>query len=81
MAWRLVKNPKGLWNIFSTVVDDFVYYDCTDEEIVEVYQEKAKQEAKEQAEYAMTRYNQGFRVLKYEEALDIIERNHGDYDE
>lgn len=36
MAWRIVKQPNGLFARFSDVVDDFTHYDMTEAEALEV---------------------------------------------
>lgn len=35
MAWRFVRQPNGLFAIFSEVVDDFTVYDMTPDEMAE----------------------------------------------
>lgn len=85
MAWRLVKKPDGLYNIFSTVVDDFVYTDCTKDEVFDIFEKKAVEEARRDVEERFENLENGFRVLTYEDALAHIHRCHrqgeDDYEE
>lgn len=77
MGWRLVKKSEGVYNIFSTVVDDFVYTDCTEEEVYEIFREKAIDEANRETETRFLMLKEGIRVLTYEDAITHITRFHG----
>lgn len=35
MGQQIIKQPNGLYAVWSTIVDDFVLYDCTPEDIIQ----------------------------------------------
>lgn len=37
MSWRIIQQPDGLWSIYSTVVEDFVCTDFTEDELRKFY--------------------------------------------
>ena len=37
MGWQVLKQPNGLYCIFSTVVDNVIYYDGTKEQVINVF--------------------------------------------
>jgi hypothetical protein len=41
MSHQIIKQPNGLYAIFSTVVDDFIWTDCTPEDIIEMRTKEA----------------------------------------
>lgn len=41
MGRQIVKQPDGLLAVWSTVVDDWVMFDCTPDGLVEAYAEEA----------------------------------------
>lgn len=45
MGHQVIIQPDGLLSVFSTGVDGFVYIDATDQELIEFYAEKSKQES------------------------------------
>lgn len=62
----IVKQPDGLYSIFSTVVDHFVFIDADIEELKNYFNcnERVERELKSP-------------VMSYEEATDIIDFYHG----
>lgn len=83
MSWRFVAYdaPDGSekWAIWSTVVDAWVYYDMTEDELIEVYveraAERARETAKEQIEDAKTGERMYHDTLPRQEAIEQLE-NH-----
>ena len=74
MAWRIVKQPNGLYARFSEIVDDFTEYDMTKEETISIcinQYDCGKQTAEDKIQRAVD--NPG----RYEEAMDIVEKIHG----
>ena len=72
MPARGIKQPNGLYARFSTVVDDFTDWDCTREELWNIFQDEGgitfanrKMESADQHTY------------RFEEALRIIGALHG----
>jgi hypothetical protein len=69
MAWRIVKQPDGLYSRFSEVVDDFTHRDMTKLEAYELCrQEMGVCDAQLKMSYADAN------PARWEEALGIIER-------
>ena len=47
MGQQIIKQPNGLYAIWSTHVDDFLWYDMTAEEYVKIRADEAAEEARE----------------------------------
>ena len=45
MGLQIIQQPNGKFAIFSTVVDAFTVYDATEEEIIQEFGDKARQDA------------------------------------
>lgn len=63
MGWQIIKQPNGKYCIFSSVVDNVIYYNATPEEVVNAF---VKQEADRIA-------------LKVNEIIDLLERGGNPY--
>lgn len=46
MAWTIIRQPNGKLMIWSSVVDEPVYYDITEEEYIEIMANEARDKAK-----------------------------------
>lgn len=46
MGHRLVAQPNGRYAIFSTVVDNIIVYDCTEDDLVDYYSECEREKAR-----------------------------------
>lgn len=55
MPQMILRQPDGLYCVFSTVVDDFLVYDASPEELWEWHRERAEQEARRQFDAALER--------------------------
>ena len=68
MAWRIVKQPNGLYARFSDVVDDFTHYDMTEEEAVDLCLDYlGRQDSREKvgrAKQHPERYEDEFETIK-----------------
>lgn len=40
MGWGVYKSPDGMYVVWSTIVTDFIWFNCTAEEIAEVWREE-----------------------------------------
>lgn len=47
MGHQIVKQPDGRLAVFSTTADGFLFFDATEEEVVEYYAEEAAERARE----------------------------------
>lgn len=46
MAWTIIRQPNGKLMVWSSVVDEPVYYDITEEEYIEIMANEARDKAK-----------------------------------
>ncbi len=75
-----VKLPDGRWQVFSTVVDDFVTEPMTFEELREFRRGQAVREADAETDSLLTSIPR-INVMSYDEALETIKLMHdGDDD-
>lgn len=56
MGWITARQPNGKICILSTIVDQIIYDNLTDEEYVKVYVERAIENAKSEAERNLKRW-------------------------
>lgn len=82
MGYQIIKQPNGLWCIYSTVVDGFIILDATKVEIVKFYIDKAADRVREEvltAFYKIETEEKPYRqfTISYEEALRNHIANHG----
>lgn len=47
MTHQIIKQPDGLYAIFSSVVDDFIWTDCTPEDIIDIQVKEAEKTIRE----------------------------------
>jgi hypothetical protein len=81
MGRQIIKNPKGLYNIFSSVMDNWILVDATKEEVIEFHAEEAAKEARAHAERIIELIEHGKRThfqftMTYEEAEQRIKEVH-----
>ena len=85
MAGRqIIIQPDGLYAIFSNVVDGWVLYDCTAEDVIDYFVSEAAEAEQEKISVVLDRIqdNEAYRVyeqftLTFEEA-DAMHRDHFD---
>lgn len=83
MGRQIIKQPNGKYCVFSSIVDNIIYYDMTPGEIIEAYVEEEKESIKERVDKAIEKlesdspHKSQFR-MSYEEMLDTIKNIHGD---
>lgn len=53
MGQQIIKQPDGRLAVWSTVVDDWVIFNATPEELLDYYAEEAAQEARRQTQRAL----------------------------
>lgn len=68
MARRIVRQPDGLLSVWSTIVDNFIITDATEEQLLEELLEEAVQKERERIkrdiENARTDYDYHLRLMK-----------------
>ena len=76
MAERIVVKPNGLFAEFSEIVDDFIHFNMTEEEVYEIYRLRAIEESKRTVAFKISTAKHD--MNRWQEALDIIEEIHGE---
>ena len=71
-----VQNKEGLWNIFSTIVDDFVYEEFMTFVIFKEHVIKKTIEEREKELDTLLSERPELNVMDYEEAIEIIKSVH-----
>lgn len=79
MGRVIVKQPDGLWAVFSTIVDDFIYEDMPD---LEGYIKKRRKEVADDAEKDIRELQakierDGFYYMTYNDCMETIKAVHG----
>ena len=54
MGWQVIKQPDGLYAIWSTVVDAIIMYDATESEVIQEFVEDARRSAQKSIERIMS---------------------------
>jgi len=85
MGRQIVIQPDGKYAVWSTNNDDFVFTDCTREELIEIYSAEHRQalaRVPADIDYLLTKLEAGGRpyyqfTMSWKEALAERERIHG----
>lgn len=82
MARQIIKQPDGLYAIWSTVVDDFIFVNGTREDIVEFYVEEAVKAAEQGINVTIDKLDKGENpyyqfAYTFDECVRIIKSIHG----
>ncbi len=81
MARQIVKQPDGLYSVWSTIVDDFVYTDCTKEDLIQGFLEEEKERIIDSVNRQLNDIEQGNTnqfTKTYGECLKRIKELHGE---
>lgn len=83
MSWQIIKQPNGKYCIFSSIVDNVVYYEGTKEQILNAYIEDSKKTITEKVngifddlENGKKPYNQF--TMSFNKMIHWIETSHGE---
>lgn len=76
MAWRIVQQPNKLLAIFSDIVDDFTWYDMTEEEAVQVCIDEYDMGPKSAREKVQRGVDAG--MARWNDEIETIRSIHGD---
>jgi hypothetical protein len=41
MGWQIIKQPNDKYAIWSTIVDSFLYYNCSKQDVIDIYKKDA----------------------------------------
>ena len=82
MGRQIIKQPNGKYCIFSTVVDNVIYYDCTPEKIIEHWTKEAALEIEGKVNNIISGLNNGENpyhqfTMSYDDMIQTIKQNHG----
>jgi hypothetical protein len=81
MSHQIIKQPNGLYAIFSTVVDDFIWTDCTPEDIIEMRTKEAVESIRKDILDTVSELESGGKpyyqfTMTFDEAVDWIRTVH-----
>ena len=82
MGKQIIKQPNGLYAIWSSIVDDFIYYDCVREDLIEAFVEEAKKDIERNVDNILEKLRSGkkpyYQFTKtLEEAIVTVRDVHG----
>ena len=77
MAWRIVKQPNGLYARFSDVVDNFTDFGMTRDEAIECCIDCPGGMGRDEAEQKVARAEESTASGRWDEAFRIIKEIHG----
>lgn len=82
MGRHIVKQPDGLYAVWSTYIDNFIAIDHTADQVTEFMGELAAQQARQEAQMALRNLNDSTtqpvrRMLTWQKALDRYNHTHG----
>jgi septation ring formation regulator EzrA len=82
MGWQIIKQPNGKYCIFSSVVDNVIYYDGTREQIVNAFLEPEIERIKKHVNEVIDQLEKGekpyFQFTKsFDEMVDTVTEIHG----
>jgi hypothetical protein len=75
MPKQIIKQPNGLWALWSSIVDDFILTDVTANDILEYYVEEYRADMANDISNKITQLNNGKKAyyqftMTYEEAME-----------
>ncbi len=76
MGWQVVKQPNEKYAIWSTIVDEFICKDMTEQEITDVWVEARTEDAKRMIAEIIEDVDGGSRYyIHYDECISTLEAN------
>lgn len=83
MSWQIIKQPSGKYCLFSSIIDNVIYYDLKEvDDIVKAFIEDYKEKTKDNVEKKVKILNEGGKpyhqfTMDFEEMLETIKEQHG----
>jgi hypothetical protein len=82
MARQIIKQPNGKFCIFSSVVDNIIYYHMEEKDIINFLVEESKKDIEEHVKKIVSDLNEGKKpyhqhTMSYEEMVQTIKEIHG----
>lgn len=86
MGNQIIRQPNGKYAIFSSVVDDFTWTDCTLADLQMIYGSRAYENARKHVDEVIEKLENGEKpyhqfTMTYEEAQKTIAFRHGKDDD
>jgi len=83
MGQQIIQQPNGLYAIFSSVVDDFIVYDATPDELVNEFLERERHNIKQHVSRIVDALERGEKpyhqfTMNWEMAINVVREIHGD---
>jgi hypothetical protein len=75
MGHQIIKQPDGLYAIFSSVVDSWIVYDATRQDVIDYYAEKAAEDARRSAARTLDQVDENPRGAYYQFTMTFAEAN------
>jgi len=82
MGWQIIQQPNKKFCIFSTVVDNIIYYNATKDQIIDYFLQEERKRVARNIEEIFQEIESGgkpyFQFTKsFEQMIDLIDRVHG----
>ena len=83
MGWQILKQPNGQYCIFSTIVDNMIYYDGDREQIMNAFLDLERQKLKRELHEIFEMLDKGEQpyfqfTMSIDKMIDTIRTHHGD---
>lgn len=83
MGSQIIKQPNGKYAVFSSIVDDFMFYDATPEDVIGYFVEQEAKSIKNLVTLIIDGLTKGEKpyhqfTMTWPEALDWAKQVHGD---
>ena len=75
MGHQVIKQPDGLYAIFSSVVDSWIVYDATRQDVIDYYVEQAEKDTREKVRRILDAVDDDPRKAYYQFAMTFAEAN------
>ena len=75
MGHQIIRQPDGLYAVFSSVVDSWILYDATRQDIIDYYVEKAREDAERNMARILAAVDEDPRKAYYQFTMTFEEAN------
>lgn len=82
MGRQIIKQSNGKYAVWSSIVDNFVYYDCIREDLIEAFVEEAKRDIEKNVDDVLEKLRSDEKpyyqfTMTLEEAIVVVRNVHG----
>jgi len=82
MSYQIIKQPNGKYCVFSTIVNNTIIYNCTKNEVIEIYLSMEKERVKTELKRIFEKLNKKEKpyyqfTISFEEMIKVIKKEHG----